>query len=206
MPLESETYVHRIGRTGRAGKEGVAITFVTPDERYRIPIIEYDVGTKILEMEAPLGRVERNVRPVEKVVETEKRSRDDRSDYRAVKEVRPDHERDKPATRKSKGPVKEKVIIDRARFVVKDTSPEMAASDKVSIEINLGRLDGVSKATIFDFIKHSTKLPDGAIGRIGLGEAKSQVEIHKNNVDVALDNIACKSFKGKSVKAHKVSE
>ena len=206
MPLESETYVHRIGRTGRAGKEGVAITFVTPDERYRIPIIEYDVGTKILEMEAPLGRVERNVKPVEKVVETEKRSRDDHSDYRAVKEVRPDHERDKPATRKSKGPVKEKVIIDRARFVVKDTSPEMAASDKVSIEINLGRLDGVSKATIFDFIKHSTKLPDGAIGRIGLGEAKSQVEIHKNNVDVALDNIACKSFKGKSVKAHKVSE
>lgn len=32
LPQDPEGYVHRIGRTGRAGKEGTAITFVTPDE------------------------------------------------------------------------------------------------------------------------------------------------------------------------------
>ena len=32
MPQNPESYVHRIGRTGRAGKEGIAITFVTPRE------------------------------------------------------------------------------------------------------------------------------------------------------------------------------
>ncbi len=32
IPQNPESYVHRIGRTGRAGKEGVAITFVTPRE------------------------------------------------------------------------------------------------------------------------------------------------------------------------------
>src|SRR3989338_7147245 len=32
LPQDPESYVHRIGRTGRAGKEGTAITFVTPDE------------------------------------------------------------------------------------------------------------------------------------------------------------------------------
>ncbi len=32
LPQSAETYVHRIGRTGRAGKQGVAITFVTPQE------------------------------------------------------------------------------------------------------------------------------------------------------------------------------
>jgi len=35
VPQEVESYVHRIGRTGRAGKEGTAITFITPQE-YRI--------------------------------------------------------------------------------------------------------------------------------------------------------------------------
>jgi ATP-dependent RNA helicase DeaD len=33
LPQDPEAYVHRIGRTGRAGKEGTAITFVTPDEK-----------------------------------------------------------------------------------------------------------------------------------------------------------------------------
>ncbi|VWL85389.1 DEAD/DEAH box helicase [Oceanivirga miroungae] len=32
IPQEAESYVHRIGRTGRAGKKGIAITFVTPRE------------------------------------------------------------------------------------------------------------------------------------------------------------------------------
>lgn len=33
LPEEAETYIHRIGRTGRAGYEGIAISFCSPDER-----------------------------------------------------------------------------------------------------------------------------------------------------------------------------
>lgn len=40
LPLDSEVYVHRIGRTGRAGKTGVALTLVTPREKYRLQQIE----------------------------------------------------------------------------------------------------------------------------------------------------------------------
>ena len=36
IPQESEAYVHRIGRTGRAGKKGIAITFVTPKEANKL--------------------------------------------------------------------------------------------------------------------------------------------------------------------------
>ena len=31
-PNHLEDYIHRIGRTGRAGNKGTAITFITPDE------------------------------------------------------------------------------------------------------------------------------------------------------------------------------
>ena len=42
VPEDEEYYVHRIGRTGRAKKQGLAITLVTPDERYRLrSIIAY---------------------------------------------------------------------------------------------------------------------------------------------------------------------
>ena len=47
IPFDSESYVHRIGRTGRAGKTGEAITLVTPNELRTIKRIEKDVGTKM---------------------------------------------------------------------------------------------------------------------------------------------------------------
>ena len=40
MPEVPENYIHRIGRTGRADKKGVAITFVTPAEKEYQPAIE----------------------------------------------------------------------------------------------------------------------------------------------------------------------
>ncbi len=39
LPFETETYVHRIGRTGRAGKEGLAFSFVEPKEQHRLDAI-----------------------------------------------------------------------------------------------------------------------------------------------------------------------
>lgn len=44
MPMEPESYVHRIGRTGRAGAEGVAIAFCTPEERADLRAIERLIG------------------------------------------------------------------------------------------------------------------------------------------------------------------
>jgi ATP-dependent RNA helicase DeaD len=39
LPQDPESYVHRIGRTGRAGKKGVAITFISPSERRKLSSI-----------------------------------------------------------------------------------------------------------------------------------------------------------------------
>lgn len=49
VPLEKEAYVHRIGRTARAGKSGKAITFVTPYEDRILNDIEEYIGFKIPE-------------------------------------------------------------------------------------------------------------------------------------------------------------
>ena len=47
LPDSSETYVHRVGRTGRAGVAGHAITLVTPDERTLLAQLEKSVGVRI---------------------------------------------------------------------------------------------------------------------------------------------------------------
>ena len=39
LPFDAATYVHRIGRTGRAGAEGIAVTFVRPEERRKLTFL-----------------------------------------------------------------------------------------------------------------------------------------------------------------------
>jgi len=47
IPFDSQSYVHRIGRTGRAGKEGMAISIVTPGEFRALQKIQKSVGSTI---------------------------------------------------------------------------------------------------------------------------------------------------------------
>jgi len=47
LPEDPEVYVHRVGRTGRAGKRGVALSLVTPNERWRVARIEGFIKTAI---------------------------------------------------------------------------------------------------------------------------------------------------------------
>lgn len=47
LPEEAEDYVHRIGRTGRAGSLGTSISFADEDESFLIPGIEQTIGMKL---------------------------------------------------------------------------------------------------------------------------------------------------------------
>ena len=53
IPYDTEAYIHRIGRTGRAGKKGDAILFVAPREKRMLHAIEKATRQKIEKMELP---------------------------------------------------------------------------------------------------------------------------------------------------------
>lgn len=56
MPSKVDPYVHRIGRTGRAGREGEAILFVGAGERWMLNVIEKTTRQKIEELVLPSNR------------------------------------------------------------------------------------------------------------------------------------------------------
>ncbi|WP_028986618.1 DEAD/DEAH box helicase [Thermicanus aegyptius] len=64
IPQDPESYVHRIGRTGRAGKRGIAITLVTPREMKQLKAIEHMIKTGITPRSLPTIE-ETNERKVE---------------------------------------------------------------------------------------------------------------------------------------------
>ncbi|WP_307861621.1 DEAD/DEAH box helicase [Nocardioides xinjiangensis] len=53
IPTDTESYVHRIGRTGRAGRTGDSIAFVTPRERHLLRAIEKATRQPLTQMQLP---------------------------------------------------------------------------------------------------------------------------------------------------------
>ena len=53
FPQETEYYVHRIGRTGRAGKEGLAVTLITSRQKYALRELEKKLKTRLIQKPLP---------------------------------------------------------------------------------------------------------------------------------------------------------
>ena len=73
IPYDTEAYVHRIGRTGRAGREGVAILFVAPRETRMLKMIERATRQPITPIALPSSEEVSNLRVAQfkrQVVET----------------------------------------------------------------------------------------------------------------------------------------
>lgn len=47
LPLDPEDYVHRIGRTGRAGASGISVSFADEEDGVQIPVVEQFIGRKL---------------------------------------------------------------------------------------------------------------------------------------------------------------
>lgn len=81
LPQDTESYVHRIGRTGRANKEGTAYTLVTSREYYTLKQIEKATRSKIRRKEVPsideifLTKYKSTVAKVKEVIEKEDHKR-----------------------------------------------------------------------------------------------------------------------------------
>ncbi|MFT9451793.1 DEAD/DEAH box helicase [Liquorilactobacillus ghanensis] len=75
IPQDPESYVHRIGRTGRAGHHGVSVTFVTPNEMDYLRVIEHLTKKRMsplkppTEQEAFIGQISSAVEQVEDLLE-----------------------------------------------------------------------------------------------------------------------------------------
>jgi superfamily II DNA/RNA helicase len=94
VPWHPDDYVHRIGRTGRAGKTGIAITLVTGADAESIDNIQKLTGTKIAEMGAGAAAAEAEPQAREEKPRRERRPRrDDRPEPRAP---RPEPKAERP--------------------------------------------------------------------------------------------------------------
>ncbi|MDR3591090.1 MAG: DEAD/DEAH box helicase [Negativicutes bacterium] len=63
VPHDVESYIHRIGRTGRAGETGMAVTFVSPGEETYLRLIEQGIKASLEKYKANGQKVVRKAKP-----------------------------------------------------------------------------------------------------------------------------------------------
>jgi superfamily II DNA/RNA helicase len=102
VPWQPDDYVHRIGRTGRAGAKGVAITLATRDDAELVERIEKLTGQKISRIGAPQASAEGP--PAPKAKKAEQKSGGKRAERRP--------EPDKPPRQEERTPVVEDIKSD----------------------------------------------------------------------------------------------
>ncbi len=202
LPYDSEDYVHRIGRTGRAGRKGMAITFVSGRDIYKLQHIERFTRTKILRGKIPTaGEVEerRAEAMVQKVREVLNRGNlsmalTDRllsegynsTDIAAAlfellagPETAPEKEVDEP--RKKAAPSREQHL--------QDPSPNLRPASRGMqwVRVGAGRETRISPRDIISLLEDSLGLPVRSVGIIDILSGQSFAQVPQQFLDVLRD-------------------
>jgi len=75
LPYIAEDYIHRIGRTGRAGKSGLALSLMSPDEEWLLKAVEEVLDTRLLQQWLPGYEPDLTKKPTKSRNETRKPSK-----------------------------------------------------------------------------------------------------------------------------------
>ncbi|HHJ39909.1 MAG: RNA helicase [Methylothermaceae bacteria B42] len=191
IPLDTESYVHRIGRTGRAGRTGEAILFVTPREKRLLNAIERATKQKVELMKLPTTEVinhQRMARFKQRITDT--LATEDVAFFRnLLQQYQEEH--DIPAIDIAAALAKQlqgndPLILDKetrqdispkTRVTLKRKSRRDPEVEMVSYRIEVGRNHGVKPGNIMGAITNEAGLEGRFIGRINIHEDFSTVDL-----------------------------
>ena len=225
LPQQAEYYVHRIGRTARAGKKGTSFTFVTSRDYPKFKEIEKYANIKMEKMKLPtkadveresldnlFDKVNKNILKAE-----------DQANYTEVlnKLLAEGHslydisasllKLVNESTNKTKIKELDRVDYGKKFEMSKKSKSSDRKRDKKSKEmkkikgpkifINKGKRDGLDSREVIRLLGRHTDINPSDIGRINIMPNFSFVEVPKNMIKDAIRDLDGKKVKGKSIKA-----
>jgi ATP-dependent RNA helicase DeaD len=202
IPYDTESYVHRIGRTGRAGRYGKAILFATPRQKRVLREIERFTGQNIAPLKLPTGadvaarRVAIFKEQILKTVEEE-----DLDLYMAlVEELREESGCDMAeiaaaAARMARGDKPLEVTLEPVREDV-----PRGDGDMVRLFIDAGKRSGVRPADIVGAIANEGGIPGSAIGAIDIYDTFSFVDVPSSYIKQILKRMDGSTIRARDAK------
>ena len=208
LPDDPEVYIHRSGRTARAGKSGISIAISNESERRKIKAIEKKGGIKFVNKDVPTGveicsnQLYKMIDKIENVEVDEKQIKPFLKDiYQKLEWL----DRDEL--------IKRFVSVEFNRFLnyykeanklqsKRSKRSEKKRDNKKSMtgfSINIGRKHRATPIDIISIINRALKSNDIEIGKIELNRYQSFFEIDKDFADELTSNIKKIDFRGNDI-------
>lgn len=209
LPQDEEYYVHRIGRTGRAGKSGLALSFISGREVYKLKDIERYCKTKILAKPIPSLDDVKNTKmdgifdKIKEMIEAD--------EHRAMLDMVEEHVNQEDYTSMDMAAALLKMIVgdtlDRIDEVENFHFDENADSSRmVRLFINVGKKDKITPANILGAIAGESGMPGRLVGAIDMMDNYTFVDVPAKHAEAVLaamnDNVL---IKGRKVNVEKAN-
>ncbi len=197
IPQNPDSYVHRIGRTGRAGKSGIAITLVTPREYKHLRLIEKTAMTVIDKKKLPThadvvrAREKTVAREISEIIEENKHA----AYIPAVKEMSMQYSADDIAAAAMYSAYGEMRALP-----VKESFEKTGTS---RLFLTVGRKDKIQVADIVKAIRAGSNIPFHKIGKIDVFDKFTFVEVPREVSDKVIRSMNDIIMKGKKIKVQK---
>jgi len=230
LPDDPEVFVHRSGRTGRAGKDGISMALIKPEETRKLSQIKSQTKIEIVEKQIPKGEdiIKAQVAGVFEQLFTEHEDFFDFDDslipdlsnfskeelvHQLLQFQLKDlalyykNNNDLAAQKlKAESETKESRRDGRGRDRDRDKGGRKSRKNNenmVRFFFNLGKRDKLKKTDVLDIINQATKKSKkrADIGDIEVLEKFSFFEVEKSFEKDILNNIAAMKFKGKEMRA-----
>ncbi|MBI4504444.1 MAG: DEAD/DEAH box helicase [Chloroflexi bacterium] len=207
MPVDPQLYVHRIGRTGRAGRKGEAITLVTPRERGMLKLIERLTSRKLKPGRLPTAAdvAARRREALKETVRSVLEGPDLHAYLLIVEELATDYDVAEVAAaalklagelevkRRPEGP-RERAPAEKVPADGLSTEPGM-----VKLFLNLGRADGLRPNDVVGAIANEARIPGATIGAIDIYDEFAFVEVPKKDAQNVVSALQRTTLRGRRV-------
>jgi ATP-dependent RNA helicase DeaD len=199
IPWDPETYVHRIGRTGRAGRTGMAITLVAPRDRRLLRIIEHVIGRRLDRKRLP-SPADIAVRKRQRFVDTIRQALDgdDLDPYLlVVEELADEHDPVEIAAAAIK------LLLGADQASAKPLQEEMLApvseAGMVRLFVGAGRKQRLRPADLVGAIANEAGLPGKSVGSIDIFDDASYVEVPETHAESVISALSSAKLRGRRV-------
>ncbi|UCH80680.1 MAG: DEAD/DEAH box helicase [Nitrospiraceae bacterium] len=192
LPQDPESYVHRIGRTGRAGKEGIAITFITPSEYRKLQFIQRHAKTDIRKAKIPR---------VKEVIKAKKRRI--RSDLKEIATTYLENEYIDMSRELLDTYEPEQIVAALLQYSFQEELDEKSYTEiadavvdnkgKTRLFVTQGKKDGLSRKKLEEFIRDKSGIASNRIRDIHILDKFSFVTLPFNEAEILLSHFKKKT-------------
>jgi len=198
IPQDNEAYVHRIGRTGRAGKKGVAITFINPREYRQLKLIEKLTKSRIVRKQLPsaadiLDRQREIIK--NRLVQTIEQGK-----FEVYQDIIVDLAADYDPIEIAAAALKLAQEGFKEKFIVEEEKPDFtntgAEAGMVRLFINAGRAQKIRPEDIVRTIAEGADISGNTIGVINIYEKFTFVEVPMDVAERVIAVLHKSSIKG----------